>query len=68
MIVVEKFAEFQKDKSADAALVLSPLSIATESDAQVTWHGLLKETTWAGKPYRQAERVYRRLSRERVCV
>jgi hypothetical protein len=65
MVVVEKFAVLQKDKSAIVALVLSPLSIAVESGAQVTWHGLLKETFWVGKPYRQAESVYRRLSGER---
>jgi hypothetical protein len=64
MLVVEKFAALQKDRSAIVALMLSPLSIAMESGAQVTWHGLLKETIWVGKPYRQAESVYRILSRE----
>jgi hypothetical protein len=64
MLVAEKFAALQKDKSAIVALVPSPLSIAVESGVQVTWHGLLKETIWVGKPYMQAESVYRRLSRE----
>jgi len=64
MFVVEKFAVLQKDKSAVVALVLSPLSIAVESGVQVTWHGLLKETIWVGKPNMQAESVYRILSRE----
>lgn len=64
MFVAEKFAVLQKDKSAVVALVLSPLLIAVESGVQDTWHGLLKETIWVGKPYRQAESVYRILSRE----
>ena len=64
MFVVEKFAVLQKDKSAVVALVLSPLSIAVESGVQETWHGLLTETNWVGKPNMQAESVYRILSRE----
>jgi hypothetical protein len=64
MRVVVKFAVLQKDKSAIVALVLSPLSIAVESGVQDTWHGLLKETIWVGKPNMQAESVYRILSRE----
>jgi hypothetical protein len=64
MFVVEKFAVLQKDKSAIVALALSPLLIAVESGVQVTWHGLLKETIWVGKPNMQAESVYRILSRE----
>ena len=64
MFVAEKFAALQKDKSAIVAFLLSPLSIAMESGVQVTWHGVLKETIWVGKPYMQAESVYRRLSRE----
>lgn len=63
MFVAEKFAVLQKDKSAIVALVPSPLSIAVESGVQETWHGLLMEIIWVGKPYKQVESVYRILSR-----
>jgi hypothetical protein len=57
MTFAEKFAELQNPKSVVVTLVARPLSIALESEAQDTWHGLLRETFSVGKPYMHEERA-----------
>ncbi len=62
MTFAEKLAELQNPKSVVVTLVPRPLSIALDSVAQDTWHGLLREIFSVGKPYMHEERAKRILS------